>query len=75
MAPIEKWGAVLSSIGTASAKCAEAPRILLIPSSIHWWAVWAKIRKNGRLGGRRGETRSRNMAATQKNLKSVDDFL
>jgi len=30
------------------------------------WAVWAKISKNGSLGGRRGETESRNMAATQK---------
>jgi len=31
--------------------------------------------KNGRLGGRRGETGSRNMAVTQKIEKNVDDFL
>jgi len=38
----------------------------LIPCSTDRWAVWAKIRQNGRLDGRRGETGSRNMAATQK---------
>ena len=39
-------------------------------------AVRAKLRQNGRLGGRRGETGSRNMAATQKKLKdSAGDFL
>jgi len=30
------------------------------------WAVRAKIRQNGRFGGRRGETGSRNMATIQK---------
>ena len=37
-----------------------------VPSIIDCWAVRAKIGKNGCLGGRRGETGSRNMAATQK---------
>jgi len=35
-----------------------------VPSITDRWAVRAKIRQNGHLGGRRGETRSRNMAAT-----------
>jgi len=46
-----------------------------VPSSTDCWAVRTKIRQNGRLGGRRGETGSRNMAATQKNRKSGGDFL
>ena len=47
-----------------------------VPSySTDYWDVRAKIRQNGRLGGRRGETGSRNMAATQKNRNSVGDFL
>jgi len=37
-----------------------------VPSSTDCWAVLAKIIKNGRLDGRRGETASRNMTATQK---------
>jgi len=37
-----------------------------VQSSTDHWAVWAKIRQNGRLGGRRGETGNRNMATTQK---------
>jgi len=37
-----------------------------VPSSTDCWAVQAKIRQNGRLDGRRGETGSRNMAVTQK---------
>ena len=37
-----------------------------VPSSTNRWAVWAKIRQNGRLSGRRAKTRSRNMATTQK---------
>ena len=37
-----------------------------VPSSTDCWAVLAKIRQNGHLGGRRGETGSRNTAATQK---------
>jgi len=37
-----------------------------LPSSTDRWAVRAKIRQNGRLGGRSGETGSRNMAATEK---------
>jgi len=41
------------------------------PSSTDCWAVRAKIRQNGHLGGRRGETRSRNMAATQKNERAL----
>ena len=47
-----------------------APGLLLespfVPSSTDRWAVRVKIRQNGRLGGRGGETGSRNMAATQK---------
>jgi len=35
-----------------------------VPSSTDCWPVRAKIRQNGRLGGRRGETGSRNMAAS-----------
>ena len=46
-----------------------------VPSSTDCWDVRAKMRQNGRLGGRRGETGSRNMPATQKNRKSVGDFL
>jgi len=38
----------------------------ILPSSTDCLAVRAKIRQNGRLGGRRGETGSRNMVATQK---------
>jgi len=37
-----------------------------VPSKTNCLAVWAKIRQNGRLCGRRGETGSRNMAATPK---------
>ena len=37
-----------------------------VASSTNRWAVWTEIRQNGRLGGRRGETGSRNMAATPK---------
>ena len=37
-----------------------------VPSITDCWAVRAKLRQNGRIGGRRGETRSRNMVATQK---------
>jgi len=39
---------------------------LFVPSGTDRCSVWAKIGKNRRLGGRRGETGSRNMAATQK---------
>jgi len=35
-------------------------------SSTDCWAIRAKIRQNGRLGGRSGETGSRNMVATPK---------
>jgi len=44
-----------------------------VPSSTDRWAVRAKIRQNGRLGGRRGETGSRNKAATQ-NINSLTRF-
>ena len=37
-----------------------------VPSSTNRWTVRANIRQNGRLGGRRGETGSRNMAVTPK---------
>jgi len=37
-----------------------------VPSSTDCWAVRAKIRENGHLGGRRDETGSINMVATQK---------
>jgi len=37
-----------------------------VPSTTNRWAVRAKIRQNGRLGGCRAKTGSRNMAATQK---------
>jgi len=37
-----------------------------VPSRTDHWAVLAKKGKNGRLGGRRAEIGSRNMAATQK---------
>jgi len=37
-----------------------------LQSSTDCWAIRAKIRQNGRLGGRSSETGSRNMAATQK---------
>jgi len=37
-----------------------------VPFSTDCWAVRAKIRQNGRFGGRSGETGSINMAATQK---------
>ena len=40
--------------------------ICRLPSSTDCWTVRAKIRQNGHFGGRRGETGSRNMAATQK---------
>ena len=36
------------------------------PSSTDCWAVWAKIRQKRPSRGHRGETGSRNMAATQK---------
>jgi len=40
---------------------------LFVPTSTDRWAVRVKIRqKNGRIGGRRGKTGSRNMAMTQK---------
>jgi len=38
-----------------------------VPPSTDRLAVRAKIRQNGRLGGRKGETGSRNMTAIQKN--------
>jgi len=55
---------LLVSILTAqSGLLLESP---FAPSSTDCCAVRAKIGKNGRLGGGRGETGSRNMAATQK---------
>ena len=45
-----------------------------VPSSTDCWAVRAKIRQNGRLGGRTGEIRSRNMAATQKNFSTLVSY-
>jgi len=47
----------------------------LVPSSTDCWAVRAKKGKNGRLGGRRGETESRNMMATPQNQLFDPGFL
>jgi len=77
---LKKRESVLSAIAKMSARCtvrqcAHDLRLVrpFVPSSTDCWAVRAKIRKNGRLGGRRGETGSRNrpMVAIQTRSPAV----